>query len=79
MATDPVAAAATHPGRWGFGMLVGMLTIIVRVTNPSYNEGVVFAILLASIFSPLFDYAVTERNKRRREARLAAYEEPQGE
>ena len=79
LATDPVAAATTHPGRWGFGILVGMLTIIVRVTNPSYNEGVVFAILLASIFSPLFDYAVTERNKKRRTARLAASLEPPGE
>jgi Na+-transporting NADH:ubiquinone oxidoreductase subunit B len=70
LATDPVAAAMTNPGRWGFGLLVGSLTIIIRVTNPAYFEGVIFAILLASIFSPLFDFIVVERNIRRRRARL---------
>jgi Na+-transporting NADH:ubiquinone oxidoreductase subunit B len=70
LATDPVAAAVTNPGRWGFGIMVGALTIIVRVTNPSYYEGALFAILLASIFSPLFDYVVIERNIKRRRQRL---------
>lgn len=72
LATDPVAAATTNPGRWGFGFLVGALTIIVRVTNPSYYEGVMFAILLATIFSPLIDYVVVERNIKRRRRRLEA-------
>jgi len=70
LATDPVAAATTNPGRWGFGIMVGALTIIIRVTNPAYFEGVIFAILLASIFSPLFDFIVVERNIKRRKARL---------
>ena len=70
IATDPVAAATTNPGRWGFGILVGALTIVVRVTNPSYFEGAVFAILLACIFSPLFDYFVVERNIKRRRQRV---------
>jgi Na+-transporting NADH:ubiquinone oxidoreductase subunit B len=70
LATDPVAAATTNPGRWGFGILVGALTIIIRVTNPAYFEGVIFAILLASIFSPLFDFIVVERNIKRRKVRL---------
>jgi len=70
LATDPVAAATTNPGRWGFGILVGALTIIIRVTNPAYFEGVIFAILLASIFSPLFDFIVVERNIKRRKAWL---------
>jgi len=72
LATDPVAAATTNPGRWGFGILVGMLTIIVRVTNPSLFQGGVFALLLASIFSPLFDYYVVERNIKRRQQRVRA-------
>jgi len=72
LATDPVAAATTNPGRWGFGIIVGVLTIIVRVTNPSYNEGVIFAILLATIFSPLIDYVVVERNIKRRRLRIGA-------
>ena len=72
LATDPVAAAQTNPGRWGFGIAVGALTIVVRLTNPGYYEGVMFAILLASIFSPLFDYVVTQRNIKRRTRRLEA-------
>lgn len=75
LATDPVAAANTNPGRWGFGILVGVLTIVVRMTNPSYYEGVIFAILLASIFSPLFDYIVVERNIKRRKLRLGQMRE----
>ncbi len=71
LATDPVPAAVTQPGRWGFGILVGLLTVIVRVTNPAYYEGVVFAILLASMFSPLIDFVVVERNIKRRRERTA--------
>ena len=72
LATDPMAAATTRPGRWVFGLLVGLLTVIVRLTNPAYFEGVVFAILLASMFAPLCDYFVVERNIRRRQRRLEA-------
>ena len=72
LATDPVAAATTNPGRWGFGILVGALTIMIRVTNPAYYEGVIFAILLASILAPLIDFIVVERNIKQRRERLAA-------
>ncbi len=72
LATDPMAAATTRPGRWVFGILVGTLTIIVRLTNPAYFEGVVFAILLASMFAPLCDYFVVERDIKRRRRRLGA-------
>lgn len=75
IATDPVAAATTHAGRWGFGLLVGALTVIVRITNPSYHDGVLFAILLACMFSPLFDYIVVQRNIKRRQARQQALPE----
>ena len=70
LATDPVAAATTNPGRWAFGLMVGVLTVVVRVTNPSYYDGTLFAILLASIFAPLCDFVVVERNIKRRAARL---------
>jgi Na+-transporting NADH:ubiquinone oxidoreductase subunit B len=70
LATDPVAGATTNPGRWGFGLLVGVLTVLVRVTNPSFYEGVMFAILLASMFTPIIDFVVTERNIGRRVKRL---------
>jgi Na+-transporting NADH:ubiquinone oxidoreductase subunit B len=70
IATDPVAGPMTDPGRWGFGILVGSLTMIIRLFNPSYYEGVMFAILLAGIFSPLIDFVVIELNIRRRKLRL---------
>ncbi len=70
IATDPVTCPMTDPGRWGFGLFVGSLTVLIRVGNPTYYEGVMFAILLASMFSPLIDYFVIERNINRRKLRL---------
>ena len=70
LATDPVAGPMTDPGRWGYGLLVGGLTVVIRVGNPSHYEGVIFAILLASMFAPLIDYMVTELNIRRRRLRM---------
>ncbi len=70
IATDPVAGPMTDAGRWGFGVLVGGLTVLIRLVNPSYYEGVMFAILLASMFSPLIDHVVVELNIRRRRLRL---------
>lgn len=72
IATDPVTGAMTNPGRWGFGLLVGGLTVIIRCGNISYYEAMIFAILLASLFSPLIDYFVVQANKRRRRLRLEA-------
>ena len=71
LATDPVASASTNPGRWAYGIFIGAVSIVVRVTNPSYYDGMLFAILLGSIFAPLFDYVVIERNIKRRAKRLA--------
>jgi len=70
IATDPVTCPMTDPGRWGFGLFVGALTVLIRVGNPNYYEGVIFAVLLASMFSPLIDYVVVQRNIRRRQLRL---------
>jgi len=70
IATDPVTCPMTDPGRWGFGLFVGALTVLIRVGNPAHYEGVMFAILLASMFSPLIDHVVIERNIRLRKLRL---------
>lgn len=70
IATDPVAGPMTNPGRWGFGLLVGVLTVVIRVANPAFYEGILFAILLACMFSPLIDFITTTRNIRRRCLRL---------
>jgi len=66
MATDPVSAAHTHTGQWLFGLLVGILAILIRVANPAFPEGTMLAILLGNIFAPLFDYFVIQANIKRR-------------
>lgn len=71
MATDPVSAAHTNWGRIWFGVLVGSMTVLIRVMNVGFYEGVMLAILFANIFAPLFDYAIIRRNAKRRAKRTA--------
>lgn len=66
MATDPVSAAMTTAGRWVFGVLIGLMTVLIRVLNPAFPEGIMLAILFANIFAPLIDYVVIQINIRRR-------------
>ncbi len=66
MATDPVSAAHTHTGQWLYGLLIGILAIMIRVANPAYPEGIMLAILLGNVFAPLFDYFVIRANIKRR-------------
>ncbi|MGD9903627.1 MAG: NADH:ubiquinone reductase (Na(+)-transporting) subunit B [Vicinamibacterales bacterium] len=72
MATDPVTAAQTNTGRWVFGLLVGVLAILIRVVNPAYPEGMMLAILFMNVFAPTLDYVVLRANIRRRRRRAAA-------
>lgn len=69
MATDPVSAAMTNTGKLWFGALIGFMTIIIRVVNPAYPEGIMLAILFANLFAPLIDHVVVEANIKRRLAR----------
>jgi Na+-transporting NADH:ubiquinone oxidoreductase subunit B len=71
MATDPVTACQTNQGRWVFGLLVGSLTVIIRVVNLAFPEGIMLAILFANIFSPTIDYLVMRVNIQRRLKRNA--------
>lgn len=66
MATDPVSAAQTEKGKWIYGFLIGFFAILVRVLNPAYPEGMMLAILLMNVFSPLIDYYVVRSNVSKR-------------
>ncbi|MEQ1586464.1 MAG: NADH:ubiquinone reductase (Na(+)-transporting) subunit B [Cyclobacteriaceae bacterium] len=66
MATDPVTASQTETGKWIYGGLIGMFTVMIRVFNPAYPEGIMLAILLMNVFAPLIDYFVVSANKKRR-------------
>ncbi len=71
MATDPVSAAMTNTGRWVFGALVGGMTVLIRVVNPAFPEGIMLAILFSNMFAPTIDYFVIQANIRRRIKRHA--------
>lgn len=72
MATDPVTAAQTNKGKWIYGFLIGFISIMIRVFNPAYPEGVMLAILLMNVFAPTIDHYVVQGNVKRRVKRLKA-------
>ncbi len=72
MATDPVSAAHTERGKWIYGFLIGVLTVLIRVFNPAYPEGIMLAILMMNVFAPLIDFYVVQANKKRRLKRATA-------
>lgn len=69
MATDPVSASMTNTGKIWFGILIGVMVVLVRVVNPAFPEGMMLAILFANLFAPLIDHFVVEANVKRRLAR----------
>lgn len=69
MATDPVSAAMTDTGKFWFGVLVGVMVVLIRVVNPAFPEGMMLAILFANLFAPLIDHFVVQGNVKRRLAR----------
>ena len=70
MATDPVSASQTNKGKWIYGFLIGFISIMIRVFNPAYPEGVFLAILLMNVFAPTIDHYVIEGNIKRRQKRI---------
>lgn len=71
MATDPVSAAQTDKGKIIYGLLIGFFSIMIRVFNPAYPEGVMLAILLMNTLAPTIDYFVVNGNITKRKKRLA--------
>ena len=72
MATDPVTASQTNKGKWIYGFLIGFISVMIRVFNPAYPEGVMLAILLMNVFAPTIDHYVVQGNVKRRLKRLKA-------
>ena len=66
MATDPVTGSQTNKGKWMYGFLIGFLSIMIRVFNPAYPEGVFLAILLMNVFAPTIDHYVVQGNVKKR-------------
>lgn len=70
MATDPVSASMTNTGKFWFGILIGVMVVLIRVVNPAFPEGMMLAILFANLFAPLIDHFVVQSNIKRRVARV---------
>jgi Na+-transporting NADH:ubiquinone oxidoreductase subunit B len=69
LATDPAASAATNPGRWAQGVLIGLLIVLLRVALPAHPDGVYAVLLFVSMLAPLVDHLVIAANIRRRRSR----------
>ncbi|MFT7442055.1 MAG: Na+-transporting NADH:ubiquinone oxidoreductase subunit B [Maribacter sp.] len=70
MATDPVTSSQTNKGKWIYGFLIGFISIMIRVFNPAYPEGVFLAILLMNVFAPTIDHYVLQGNVKKRLNRI---------
>ncbi len=70
MATDPVTGSQTNKGKWIYGFLIGFISVMIRVFNPGYPEGVFLAILLMNVFAPTIDHYVVQGNVKKRMKRL---------
>ena len=69
MATEPVSASMTNTGKLWYGLLIGVMAVLIRVVNPAFPEGIMLAILFANLFAPLIDHFVVQSNIKRRLAR----------
>lgn len=69
MATDPVSATMTEKGKYVYGFFIGFLTVLVRVINPAFPEGMMLAILFMNVFAPIIDRYYINQNIKRRLAR----------
>lgn len=63
MATDPVSASQTNPGRWIYGALIGASTSLIRVFS-IWPGGVMFSVLLGNMFAPIIDYYIKQSKKK---------------
>ena len=70
MATHPVTAASTNTGKYIYGFFAGFFSIMIRVFNPAYPEGVMMAILFMNVMAPMIDHYVIQANINRRQKRL---------
>lgn len=66
MTTDPVSGAMTPQGQWVYGLIIGVMCILIRVVNPAFPEGMMLAILFGNICAPFIDHLVLKRHIKRR-------------
>ena len=67
MATDPVASPVTPRGMWIYGIVMGLITVLIRFLG-GLAEGVMYAILIGNALSPLIDNLTQPRTYGERKA-----------
>lgn len=65
MATDPISAPKTREGKWIYGILIGVVTVIIRGYS-LFAGGMMFAILILNTFVPIIDEGIKALNKRKK-------------
>lgn len=68
MATDPVTAPRTKEAKWIYGILIGIITVIIR-GYALFAGGMMFAILIANTFVPIMDEGVNAYKKHKKESK----------
>ena len=71
MATDPVSAPTSDQAKYIYGLMIGLLVVLIRVVNPAYPEGMMLSILFMNLFSSVLDHFAVRANVKRRRARYA--------
>lgn len=67
MATDPISSPRTKEGKWIYGILIGVVTVIIR-GYALFAGGMMFAILIGNTFAPVIDEGVNHYKKMKKEA-----------
>ncbi|HSH35362.1 RnfABCDGE type electron transport complex subunit D [Schnuerera sp.] len=68
MATDPISSPKTKEGKWIYGILIGIVTVIIR-GYALFAGGMMFAILIGNTFAPVIDEGIKYYKKLKREAK----------
>lgn len=73
MATDPISSPKTKEGKWIYGILIGVITVIIR-GYALFAGGMMFAILIGNVFAPIIDEGVRYYKKWKKESKAKAEE-----
>jgi Na+-transporting NADH:ubiquinone oxidoreductase subunit B len=68
MATDPISSPKTKEGKWIYGILIGIVTVIIR-GYALFAGGMMFAILIGNTFAPIIDEGVNYYKKSKKKAK----------
>jgi Na+-transporting NADH:ubiquinone oxidoreductase subunit B len=66
MATDPISSPKTKEGRWIYGVIIGIVTVIIR-GFALFAGGVMFAVLIGNMFAPIIDEIINAYKKSKKE------------